>query len=101
MTAGNAYLCRKEKSRNGKKIPLRDFLHGKTEEEKTAYLVTDNLCQNNHEIAEKQQKIREKKKKKTADSVKICREINEIVKTCETRQNVPAGKVLTKPVSHV
>ena len=28
-------------------------------------------------------------------------EPNEIVKTCETRQNVPAGKVLTKPVSYV
>ena len=27
--------------------------------------------------------------------------LNEIVKTCETRKNVPAGKVLTKPVSHV
>ena len=39
--------------------------------------------------------------KQTKHSVKICREINEIVKTCETRQNVPAGKVLTKPVSYV
>jgi len=39
MTAGDAYLYRKEKSRNGEKYPFRDFLRGKTGEEKTAYLV--------------------------------------------------------------
>jgi len=40
-------------------------------------------------------------RRKIKHSAKICIELNEIVKTCETRQNVPAEKVLTKPVSHV
>ncbi len=47
------------------------------------------------------QNRRKSRKKQTKHSVKICIEPNEIVKTCETRQNVPAGKVLTKPVSYV
>ena len=47
MTAGDAYLYREEKSRNGEENPFRDFLREKTWEKKTAYLVIKKLGSEN------------------------------------------------------